>query len=277
MRYDHTVPVSVELLKRLFKHQKDNVFTRFVPDRFHPKVIWWKGYGAYIGSANHTDNGWLTNIEAGVFLTADELLANGMDNQLEDLFDYLRELEVTIPISADYIAEMERFNLWNKGIYDESRKKRSHPEWEGPSFVQEKAAFDRRKDNFKQELLETLGILQSIQQQLVDYRPKWVSADVPSAWHVDQFLHGYYYNHVGDAQRKPYEDFHEHHRPTRRLHWRLNLGGGSLCRRRHRTKTTRFMRVHRRCVSCWRRTRCSNYLVRNSPSCAATPTPPWST
>lgn len=212
MRYDHTVPVSVELLKRLFKHQKDNVFTRFVPDRFHPKVIWWKGYGAYIGSANHTDNGWLTNIEAGVFLTADELLANGMDNQLEDLFDYLRELEVTIPISADYIAEMERFNLWNKGIYDESRNKRSHPEWEGPSFVQEKAAFDRRKDNFKQEWLETLGILQSIQQQLGDYRPKWVSADVPSAWHVDQFLHGYYYNHVGDAQRKPYEDFHESHR-----------------------------------------------------------------
>ena len=25
MRYDHTVPVSVELLRRLLKHQKDNV------------------------------------------------------------------------------------------------------------------------------------------------------------------------------------------------------------------------------------------------------------
>jgi len=36
MRYDHTVALSVELLKRLLKHQKDNVFTRFVPDRFHP-------------------------------------------------------------------------------------------------------------------------------------------------------------------------------------------------------------------------------------------------
>ncbi|MND94308.1 hypothetical protein D3C81_754890 [compost metagenome] len=35
MRYDHTVPVSIELLKRLLKHQKDNVFMRFVPDRFH--------------------------------------------------------------------------------------------------------------------------------------------------------------------------------------------------------------------------------------------------
>lgn len=35
MRYDHTVPVSIELLKRLLKHQKDNVLMRFVPDRFH--------------------------------------------------------------------------------------------------------------------------------------------------------------------------------------------------------------------------------------------------
>lgn len=83
MRYDHTVPVSVELLKRLLKHQKDNFFTRFIPDRFQPKLIWWKGYGAYIGSANHTDNGWLTNIEAGVFLSEDELIVNGMDIQFE--------------------------------------------------------------------------------------------------------------------------------------------------------------------------------------------------
>lgn len=212
MRYDHTVPVSVPLLKRLLKHQKDNVFTRFVPDRFHPKVIWWKGYGAYIGSANHTDNGWLINIEAGVFLTDDELLANGMDAQLEIFFDYLRELDVTIPISADYITEMERLSALNKGAFAESFKRRSHPEWEGPSFVQEKTAFDRRKENFKREWLETLGTLQNIQQQLSDYRPGWVSADVPSAWHVDQFLHGYYYNQVGDALRKPYEEFHERHK-----------------------------------------------------------------
>ena len=208
MRYDHTVPVSVELLRRLLNHQKDNVFTCFVPDRFHSKVIWWKGYGAYIGSANHTDNGWLTNIEAGVFLTEDELVANGMDNQLEDFFDYLRELDVTIPISADYIAEMERLNTLNRNVYADAFKARKHSEWEGPSFVEKKPAFDRRKENFKREWLSTLGILQSIQQQLGDYRPNWVDADVPAAWQVDQFLHAYYYNHVGDGLRKPYEDYH---------------------------------------------------------------------
>lgn len=211
MRYDHTVPVSVELLQRLLKHQKDNVFTRFVPDRFHPKVIWWKGYGAYIGSANHTDNGWLTNIEAGVFLSDNELVANGMDDQLEDFFDYLRELAVTIPISADYITEMELLNSRNKSVYADAIKSRKYPIWEGPSFIQKKVAFDLRKDRFKREWLSTLGHLQSIQQQLGDYRPNWVSADVPAAWQVDQFLHAYYYNHVGDSLHKPYEDYHRRH------------------------------------------------------------------
>lgn len=224
MRYDHTVPVSVELLKRLLRHQQNNIFTRFVPDRFHPKLIWWKGYGAYIGSANHTDNGWLTNIEAGVFLSEDDLVANGMDNQLQEFFEYLRELDVTIPISADYIAEMERLNALNKGVYVDAIKKRQHPEWEGPSFVQKKAAFDRRKEAFKREWLSTLGILQSIQQQLGDYRPNWVSADVPAAWQVDQFLHAYYYNHVGDSLHKPYEDYHQRNQgnPQAALETELN-------------------------------------------------------
>ncbi|MNQ84873.1 hypothetical protein D3C85_1000140 [compost metagenome] len=147
-----------------------------------------------------------------------------MDNQLEDFFEYLRELDVTIPISADYIAEMERLNVLNKGVYADAIKRRQHPEWEGPSFVQKKAAFDRRKDAFKREWLSTLGILQSIQQQLGDFRPCWVNADVPAAWQVDQFLHAYYYNHVGDSLHKPYEDYHQRNQgnPQAALETELN-------------------------------------------------------
>ncbi|VVN45711.1 hypothetical protein [Pseudomonas fluorescens] len=147
-----------------------------------------------------------------------------MDNQLEDFFEYLRELDVTIPISADYIAEMERLNALNKGVYIDAIKKRQHPEWEGPSFVQKKSAIDRRKEAFKHEWLSTLGILQSIQQQLGDYRPTWVSADVPAAWQVDQFLHAYYYNHVGDSLHKPYEDYHQRNKgsPQAALETELN-------------------------------------------------------
>ncbi len=208
MRYDHTVPVSISLLNRLLNNLSNNIFTQFVPDCFHAKVIWWKGYGAYIGSANHTDRGWLTNIEAGVFLEEDELIANGMDGQLEEFFDYLRDLDKAIPISADHIAEMERLSKLNKEVYAEAKQAREHAVWEGPSFIAKKAAFDRRKESFKTEWLNTLGILQSIQQQLADYRPGWVDETVPAAWQVDQFLHAYYYNQVGEGLSKPYEDYY---------------------------------------------------------------------
>lgn len=224
MRYDHTVPVSVELLRRLLKHQKDNVFTQFIPDRFHPKVIWWRGYGAYIGSANHTDNGWLTNIEAGVFVTEDELISNGLDAQLETFFEYLRDLEVAIPLTAEYIGEMEQLSFLNRHAYADSRKKRQHPEWEGPSFVEQKRAFDRHKENFRAEWLSTLGYMQSIQQQLVDHRPAWIDASVPAAWQVDQFLHAYYYNRVGDGLHKPFEAYHQLNRSNPQAALRAELG-----------------------------------------------------
>lgn len=145
----------------------------------------------------------------GIFVTEDELVANGMDSQLEGFFEYLRELEATIPISADYIAEMERLSVLNKDIYVEAEKARTHSKWQGPSFVARQAAFDRRKESFRKEWLSTLGILQDIQLQLLSYRPAWVAEDVPLAWQVDQFLHAYYYNKVGEGLSKPYEDYHQ--------------------------------------------------------------------
>ncbi len=212
MRYDETVPVSLPFLRRLLINLPNNIFTQFVPDCFHSKVIWWRGYGVYIGSANHTDRGWLTNIEAGVFIDEDELVVSGMDGQLELFFDYLRDLDQSIPISTDYVAEMERLSVLNKDVYSAARKAREHSVWEGPSFVARKAAFDRSKESFKVEWLNTLGILQSIQQQLLDYRPSWVQDDVPLAWQVDQFLHAYYFNRVGDNLRKPYEEYYSNNK-----------------------------------------------------------------
>lgn len=212
MRYDHTVPVAVPFLRRLFKHQKDNIFTNFVPDCFHSKVIWWKGYGAYIGSANHTDRGWLTNIEAGIFIEEDELFSSGMSDQLEAFFDYLESLENTIPISGEYIEEMDQLNELNKEAFDKSKKFRQHSFWEGPAFIKKQDSFNRRKERFQKEWLSTLGILQDIQDQINEHRPVWISEDVPAAWQVDQFLHAYYYQRVGDAQLKPYEDYYKKHK-----------------------------------------------------------------
>jgi hypothetical protein len=209
MRYDETVPVAVPLLERLLKHQSDNIFTRFVPDCLHAKVIWWRGYGAYIGSANHTGRGWLTNIEAGIFVEEDELQSQGMDLELEQFFDELRALDNTIPISEDYVRHMEALAVLNRNANAVAKKKRQYSVWDGPAFVAKAAAFDRAKQNFQREWNETLGYMQNIQRQVIDYRPSWLNEDIPSAWQVDQFLHAYYYNRVSEGLRKPYEEYYQ--------------------------------------------------------------------
>ena len=89
MRYDHTVPVSIPLLKSILLNHGNNVFCRLVPDCLHTKVIWWKGYGAYIGSANHTDRAWFRNIEAGLFLDENDLQSSAMAIELEGFFNEL--------------------------------------------------------------------------------------------------------------------------------------------------------------------------------------------
>jgi len=99
MRYDHTVPVQPRLLSQLLKNIKNNIFCQLIPDVLHSKIIWWKGYGAYIGSANLTNRAWWTNIETGMFFTEEELISNNVTSQLESFFDELNELDASIPLS----------------------------------------------------------------------------------------------------------------------------------------------------------------------------------
>lgn len=73
-------------------------------------------------------------------------------------------------------------------------------------------AFDRRKSNFKSEWFNTLGYLHSIQRDLSNHRPSWVDETVPAGWQVDQFLHAYYYNRLGDKINKPYEESYRHNK-----------------------------------------------------------------
>ena len=59
----------------------------FLTRRFyHPKIYWFEGVGAYIGSANLTNNGWTGNLECGVWFTASELADEGYDDQLAAMF-----------------------------------------------------------------------------------------------------------------------------------------------------------------------------------------------
>src|SRR5665213_935265 len=84
-RFDEAVPVSMPILRRFLSRNSGRYVCKLVRC-FHPKVIWWRGYGAYIGSANLTQAAWYNNVEAGLFLTDDELDASGQALELDTLF-----------------------------------------------------------------------------------------------------------------------------------------------------------------------------------------------
>jgi len=209
MRYDHTVPVAIPLLRRLLSHHKNNIFCKLIPDVLHSKVIWWKGYGAYIGSANLTDRAWNTNIEAGLFLTEADLQRDGMYIELENYFDQLREIDEAFLLDEDLIKEMEEIEKARKDAYGLGKNLRKRPKFKGLAFVDKTKAINRRRENFRKEWQSTLAHLRKIAEALSNYRPKWVTEDTPINWQVDQFLHAYYYNQVGDGNAKPFEDYYK--------------------------------------------------------------------
>lgn len=210
MRYDHTVPVSISLLRKLLSYNSRDVFCYQIPDVLHAKVIWWRGYGAYIGSANLSDRAWISNIEAGVFLSEGDLHQHGTIDELENFFDGLRSLEQTFQLTQETVDELESIQQIRKSIFSIDKKaeeKRTIPKFEGVNFIEKKSQRDRRKKAFQKEWHETLTYLRSISNVVVKYRPKWINEETPAAWQADQFLHAYYYNHVRDGNRYPVDEF----------------------------------------------------------------------
>ena len=107
-RYDKTIPVSLPALKLFLERGSDLYRCFLIKNLFHSKVYWFRGEGAYIGSANISENAWVKNIEAGIFFTDDELTTSGLDKQLEDFFDYLKNPKVSTMLNEDIYKEIKR-------------------------------------------------------------------------------------------------------------------------------------------------------------------------
>ncbi|WP_404357013.1 phospholipase D-like domain-containing protein [Methylotuvimicrobium sp. KM1] len=202
-RYDCSVPVSTEILKKFLRKKSANYTCKLVPDIFHPKVIWWGGYGAYIGSANLTDRAWHENIECGLFLTESELISNGVDLELERFFESVDEY--ACPLTQELIDELEGFERKQRDLLNQMEKlkeglgsKRSIPELTFIAPSKKARAEDRLKASFLKEWNETLQILRNISEKVCqdENRPSWVPADSAKGIQADQFLHAYYYSYI---------------------------------------------------------------------------------
>lgn len=68
-------------------------------------MIWWHGYGAYVGSANLTHKAWFHNLEAEIFFDESELLTNGIGAELEWMLGYLADN--SIPLTTEIVGKLE--------------------------------------------------------------------------------------------------------------------------------------------------------------------------
>jgi hypothetical protein len=217
MRYDHTVPVAPPLLRKLLKSTYQNVFCYLIPDVLHAKIIWWKGYGVYIGSANLTDRAWNSNIEFGVFLSESDLERNGDISEIESFFSSLERCDAAFELNEEIVQEQERLSALRAKREDALNKEtealRKIKRWAGPTnVVTREKANEQQKNSFIQEWRNGLSILKTIADIAPRYRPTWLNENVPAPWQADQFLHAYYYNEIVDGRKHPFEDYYIKHK-----------------------------------------------------------------
>lgn len=215
-RYDHTVAVDPSVLKWFLDKASPNFDCRLVPDVLHAKVIWWVDAGAYIGSANLSDRAWISNIEAGTFLSHDELVEMGMDRELVHFFEAVddRSRPLTREIYQEQVRLAERrYELAKReyGLEQQFDKDRLLPKGQGLVFVDTKRSSLKRFQRFEEDWNEALEVMRAIATRVSapGVRPDWIDATVAPGVQADQFLHAYYYKRVKDGNRHPYEEFFE--------------------------------------------------------------------
>lgn len=212
-RLDEEVPVRVEVLN-LFLNRRSPDFVCKLVKHHHAKVIWWRGYGVYIGSANLTYPAWNSNVEAGCFFEESEI-----DSQFEgDLNQLFAELERnSTPLTEeirDLMIARAKALAAKRTSADSFWKHPSINHWSGLIHTSPKKANDRRRSEFLAEWHSTLQILRDIGSMVSadGNRPAWVDPSTSAGAQADQFLHAHYYHRTFDGRRADYERFFEKNR-----------------------------------------------------------------
>lgn len=207
-RLDEGVAVSVSILADFLSKKSPDYVCRLV-QHHHAKIIWWRGVGVYIGSANLTGRAWYTNVEAGCFFPDDEI----NDEMASDLLDLFATLEENAtPLTEEVLEEMKRRVRALTAAMPEANEFWASPsfkKWPGLVQTAPKTARDRKRQAFLEEWHATLQELRNIGTRVSqpENRPTWISASAPAGAQADQFLHAYYYQHTFDGRKANYEAF----------------------------------------------------------------------
>lgn len=201
---DEDQAVAMAVMEKLLAAGPFKVSCHLVKGHYHPKVIWWHGYGVYIGSANLTSHAWAANLECGVFYEEEEVLGTPVEVQLDMMLDRIRQ--ISKPLDADLIKALKKLQAASnvvdrersklKDLFDEATK--TFPEHGGLTAPNAGSKLSL----FAVEWEKTLELLRGLRKEFMamNLRPKWVAADANDTVHFDQFLHAYYYVRVREKE-----------------------------------------------------------------------------
>jgi hypothetical protein len=146
-RLDDGVAVKTSILSSFHKRKSARFQCRLV-QHHHAKVIWWREYGLYIGSANLTASAWYKNVEAGCFFPEAEI----SDDMAADILELFAVLDRnSTPLTDELLAVMEK-----RAKQLAVSEPPSGDFWSSPSFTKwsglvqtgKKTASDRRRQDF---------------------------------------------------------------------------------------------------------------------------------
>ena len=164
-RLDEGVAVSIPILTDFLSKRSSNFVCRLV-QHHHAKVIWWRGVGVYIGSANLTGRAWFQNIEAGCFFPEQEI----SDEMASDLLDLFATLEAhATPLTEEVLEVMKRRVKVLTATMPDFKEFWSSPsftKWSGLVQTAPKKAGDRKRQGFLEEWHSTLQELRNIGLQV---------------------------------------------------------------------------------------------------------------
>ena len=204
---DEGQAVAIPVLQKMLEGGPLAVNCRLIKGHFHSKIIWWHGFGAYIGSANLTHSAWGSNVECGVFYEESEIVGTELQEDLELQFDYLRVNSSAL--TSELVKALKGLRNFDEDVQRAIARRDSQfatvtkdiAPHKGLSAIGPKvptSAFTR----FTAEWSDTLELLRGLSKEFraIGRHPKWVSADAEPAVHFDQFLHAYYYVRVRDEK-----------------------------------------------------------------------------
>lgn len=187
---------------------------------YHPKIYWFEGVGAYIGSANLTDGGWFKNVESGLWLDANELDAQGLEGELRSMFDVIAGRSVLV--SSEHVKLAERIRAERVEL---DRLRRGFDAYVAEALAglpgqispvdqtQRKEPGGAAKKAFIHEWNETLGLLQKLTRIAREKPgPGWVSPDAHPAIVQDQATELWYDVNIRKVGQEQIEILHRRNR-----------------------------------------------------------------